>query len=91
MIGAEGGFDRDEEEKACAAGATPIWLGKRILRCETCPIAVTAIIMNIAGEMWGLLFVLTCKNVNLSVPAPYGENWIATSAKLLSVSKPPAL
>ena len=48
MIGAEGGFDRDEEEKACAAGATPIWLGKRILRCETCPIAVTAIIMNIA-------------------------------------------
>ena len=51
MIGAEGGFDRDEEEKACAAGATPIWLGKRILRCETCPIAVTAIIMNIAGEM----------------------------------------
>ena len=51
MIGAEGGFDRDEEEKACAAGATPIWLGKRILRCETCPIAVTAMIMLSAGEV----------------------------------------
>lgn len=51
MIGSEGGFDRDEEQTACEKGAVPIWLGKRILRCETCPIAVTAIIMNISGNL----------------------------------------
>lgn len=51
MIGAEGGFDRSEADKCCENGAVPIWLGKRILRCETCPIAVTAMIMLSAGEM----------------------------------------
>lgn len=51
MIGSEGGFDRDEMEYAINSGAVPIWLGKRILRCETCPIAVTAIIMNVSGNM----------------------------------------
>lgn len=51
MIGAEGGFDRAEAEYAEKAGAELVWLGKRILRCETCPVAVTAIIMNLAGEM----------------------------------------
>lgn len=51
MIGAEGGFDRSEADKCCEMGIVPIWLGKRILRCETCPIAVTAMIMLSAGEM----------------------------------------
>ncbi|MGN0553651.1 MAG: RsmE family RNA methyltransferase [Oscillospiraceae bacterium] len=51
MIGAEGGFERSEVEKAVENGAKPIWLGERILRCETCPIAVTAIIMNLSGNM----------------------------------------
>ncbi|MGN0666222.1 MAG: RsmE family RNA methyltransferase [Huintestinicola sp.] len=51
MIGAEGGFERSEVNKAAEKGAVPIWLGKRILRCETCPVAMTAIIMNICGEM----------------------------------------
>lgn len=51
MIGAEGGFDRAEVDIACEKGAVPIWLGERILRCETCPIAVTAIIMNMTGNM----------------------------------------
>ena len=51
MIGAEGGFDRSEADICCEKGAIPIWLGKRILRCETCPIAVTAMIMLSAGEM----------------------------------------
>lgn len=50
MIGAEGGFDRAEADRACEMGAIPIWLGKRILRCETCPIAVTAVIMNMSGN-----------------------------------------
>ncbi|MBQ5318919.1 MAG: 16S rRNA (uracil(1498)-N(3))-methyltransferase [Oscillospiraceae bacterium] len=51
MIGSEGGFERAEAEAAENSGATQIWLGERILRCETCPIAVTAIIMNITGNM----------------------------------------
>lgn len=51
MIGSEGGFERSEAEAAITGGATPIWLGERILRCETCPVAVTAIIMNLTGNM----------------------------------------
>lgn len=51
MIGSEGGFERSEAEAAEKAGAVPIWLGERILRCETCPIAVTAIIMNLTDNM----------------------------------------
>ena len=51
MIGSEGGFERSEAEMAVEAGASQIWLGERILRCETCPIAVTAILMNITGNM----------------------------------------
>lgn len=51
MIGSEGGFERAEVEKAVENGAKPIWLGERILRCETCPLAVTAIIMNLSGNM----------------------------------------
>lgn len=51
MIGSEGGFERAEAEAAEKLGATQIWLGERILRCETCPIAVTAILMNLTGNM----------------------------------------
>lgn len=50
MIGAEGGFDRSEVEAAVDMGASAVWLGERILRCETAPVAVTAVIMNLAGE-----------------------------------------
>ena len=51
MIGSEGGFERSEADAAVNAGAVSIWLGERILRCETCPVAVTAIIMNLTGNM----------------------------------------
>ena len=51
MIGSEGGFERAEAEAAETAGAVQIWLGERILRCETCPVAVTAIIMNLTENM----------------------------------------
>ena len=51
MIGSEGGFERGEVDKAVSMGAVPVWLGRRILRCETCPIAVSAIIMNLSGNM----------------------------------------
>lgn len=50
MIGSEGGFERSEVEAAADKGFSPIWLGKRILRCETCPIAVTSVIMNLSGN-----------------------------------------
>ena len=46
MIGSEGGFERSEAERAEQSGAVNISLGERILRCETCPVAMTAIIMN---------------------------------------------
>ena len=51
MIGSEGGFERSEAEAAETAGAVRIWLGERILRCETCPVAVTSIIMNLTGNI----------------------------------------
>lgn len=51
MIGSEGGFERAEADCAEESGAVKIWLGERILRCETCPVAVTAILMNLTGNM----------------------------------------
>ena len=51
IIGPEGGFEQTEIAKAVSQGNIPVWLGKRILRCETCPIAVTAVIMNLTGNM----------------------------------------
>lgn len=50
MIGSEGGFERSEADAASEAGAERVWLGERILRCETCPVAVTAVIMNLTGN-----------------------------------------
>jgi 16S rRNA (uracil1498-N3)-methyltransferase len=50
IIGAEGGFSAAEAEAAKAAGAVPITLGARILRCETAPIAALAVIMNLTGN-----------------------------------------
>jgi 16S rRNA (uracil1498-N3)-methyltransferase len=51
MIGSEGGFERGEVDRAVSGGAVPVWLGRRILRCETCPIAVSAVIMSLSGNM----------------------------------------
>jgi 16S rRNA (uracil1498-N3)-methyltransferase len=51
IIGAEGGFSSDEAGTLKVAGVTDIWLGERILRCETAPIAASAIIMNLTGNM----------------------------------------
>lgn len=51
MIGSEGGFERGEVDTAESVGGEVIWLGERILRCETCPIAMTAIVMNLTGNM----------------------------------------
>ena len=51
MIGSEGGFEFAEVEKATQIGSKQLWLGERILRCETCPIAVTSIIMSLTCNM----------------------------------------
>jgi 16S rRNA (uracil1498-N3)-methyltransferase len=51
FVGSEGGFDQEEVDKITSAGAIPIWLGKRILRCETAPLAALSIIMNLTGNM----------------------------------------
>ncbi len=51
LIGSEGGFERSEVSMAEDAGAVPIWLGDRILRCETAPIAAISIIMNLTGNI----------------------------------------
>ncbi|MDE5746673.1 MAG: 16S rRNA (uracil(1498)-N(3))-methyltransferase, partial [Acetatifactor sp.] len=40
FIGPEGGFEEEEIESAVAAGATPITLGRRILRTETAGMTV---------------------------------------------------
>lgn len=45
FIGPEGGFAREEIEKALDAGASAITLGHRILRTETAGMAVISIIM----------------------------------------------
>lgn len=37
IVGCEGGFAPDEAELLISAGATPVSLGERILRCETAP------------------------------------------------------
>lgn len=51
FIGSEGGFDREEAEKAVKSGAKQVWLGKRILRCETAPITTLSILMFLTNNM----------------------------------------
>lgn len=51
LIGSEGGFDREEAEAAVRAGAQQVWLGKRILRCETAPITAVSILMFLTNNM----------------------------------------
>lgn len=45
LIGSEGGFDESEVELAIQKGCQVLSLGKRILRCETAPLAALSIIM----------------------------------------------
>ena len=51
LIGSEGGFDEEEVIAAKAAGCHVLSLGKRILRCETAPLAALSIIMFQTGNM----------------------------------------
>lgn len=51
VIGSEGGFEPHEAEELIGAGFAAVSLGKRILRCETAPIAAISILMNYTGNM----------------------------------------
>jgi len=51
IVGPEGGFEPSEAEAARFAGLRLTSLGKRILRCETAPIAAIAAIMLLSGDL----------------------------------------
>ena len=51
IIGSEGGFDQEEAETMVNNGAVRVWLGKRILRCETAPITALSILMFLTNNM----------------------------------------
>ena len=51
VIGSEGGFEPSEAEALRELGFAAVSLGKRILRCETAPIAALSVLMNITGNM----------------------------------------
>lgn len=51
FIGSEGGFDLEEVERVKSNGGVPIWLGERILRCETAPLSAITIVMHLTGNM----------------------------------------
>ncbi|MFC3745433.1 RsmE family RNA methyltransferase [Paenibacillus sp. GCM10012306] len=53
VVGPEGGFTTDEAVKAEAAGAVPVGLGSRILRCETAGMVAAACLLYESGEMGG--------------------------------------
>ena len=51
FVGSEGGFEAEEAEFAAEHGIVAATLGKRILRCETAPLAALAVLMNLTGNM----------------------------------------
>ena len=51
VIGSEGGFEPAEAERLVEAGLRCASLGKRILRCETAPVAAISVLMNMTGNM----------------------------------------
>ena len=51
VVGSEGGFSREEEEKAAALGFSSVTLGKRILRAETAAVALVSVAAFALGEL----------------------------------------
>lgn len=51
VIGSEGGFERSEADALTELGLVQASLGKRILRCETAPIAAISVLMQLTGNM----------------------------------------
>ena len=52
-VGPEGGFVAGEVETAVAAGFTPVSLGRRILRSETVPLCMLAVVQYSFGDLNG--------------------------------------
>lgn len=50
-IGSEGGFDPQEIAFLQEAGVQAVWLGKRILRCETAPLTALSVLMFRTGNL----------------------------------------
>ena len=50
-VGSEGGFDAEEIELLQAKGVQPVWLGRRILRCETAPLTALSVLMFRTGNL----------------------------------------
>lgn len=51
IVGSEGGFSEKECQDIVDAGAVSISLGNRILRTETASIVMSALVMNMLGEL----------------------------------------
>lgn len=51
FIGSEGGFEPEEVKLAEQKGVISATLGKRILRCETAPVAAISVLMNLTNNM----------------------------------------
>lgn len=51
IVGSEGGFELDEVQAAAECGAERVWLGKRILRCETAPITALSVLMFLTNNL----------------------------------------
>jgi 16S rRNA (uracil1498-N3)-methyltransferase len=51
FIGSEGGFEKEELDFAISKGFISAYLGERILRCETAPIAALAVLMNVTENL----------------------------------------
>ena len=51
FIGSEGGFSEQEAQEAISAGCYQVWLGNRILRCETAPTVAISILMYLTKNM----------------------------------------
>ncbi len=51
FIGSEGGISEEEAQQAADAGLCRVWLGNRILRCETAPTAAISILMYLTKNL----------------------------------------
>lgn len=51
LIGSEGGFEETEIEKCKSSDVIPVWLGERILRCETAPTVAASLLLHENGDL----------------------------------------
>lgn len=51
FIGSEGGISEEEAQEAVDAGLHRVWLGNRILRCETAPAAALSVLMYLTKNL----------------------------------------